>query len=78
MAHTFTAEQTDKLERIATAMLLGVDILFEAGVPTGDADLHLAEGHVAIMRLLYPNGVPADPIDEHCACGQSLDHGTIN
>ena len=75
MAHKFTDVQKSKLERIATAMMSGVDILFAAGVPAGEADLHLAEGYAAIMRLLYPNGEPAAEIDTTCKCGQ--DHGII-
>jgi hypothetical protein len=78
MTAQFTDEQKSKLERIATAMMLATDILDAAGVPAGDADRHLAEGHVAIMKLLYPNGVPTEEIDKHCKCGQPLDHGIIN
>lgn len=79
MAYTFTPEQKDKLERIALAMLVGVDILCEAGVPDNNpASADLAEGHVAIMALLYPNGIPVAPGEQPCCpCGQPADHGII-
>jgi hypothetical protein len=56
---TFTAEETDKLERIAKAMLAGMDILAAAGVPADDvAVAHMAEGSVAILNHIHPEGEP--------------------
>jgi hypothetical protein len=78
MAYTFTDVQKSKLERIATAMMLGADILDAAGVPVEHvAVANLMEGHAEVMRLLYPNGVPAEAIDECCPCGQPIGHGII-
>lgn len=62
-----STENKCKLKRLADAMLLGVDILHEAGVEplTDPAYVHLAEGQVAIYRLLYPDGVPLAEGTEH-------------
>lgn len=57
MTTQFTDEQKSKLERIAKAMLVGMDILAAAGVPADDAAVaHLAEGSVAILNLVHPEG----------------------
>jgi hypothetical protein len=79
MAHNFTDAQKAALEAIPNAMLQGVDLLCEAGIPLNNtADRHLAEGYVAIMALLYPDGIPAAEIDACCPCGQPIGHGTIH
>jgi hypothetical protein len=71
----FTDDQKQKLERIATAMLVGMDILSDAGVEAANpAVAHLAQGHAEIMRVLYPDGVPVAPGEEVCPCGQPSTH----
>ena len=58
MKYTFTEEQKSKLARIAEAMMIGTDILCEAGVPADDqAVSHLAEGFVAVMNHVRPEGM---------------------
>ena len=50
-----TPAQHIKLEALAEAMMDAVELMCNAGVvPANPAVAHCAEGHVAIMQLLYP------------------------
>lgn len=54
-----TPEEHVTLERLAEAMLDAVDMMCDANVPLMDSAVaHCAEGHAAIMQLLYPDRKP--------------------
>jgi hypothetical protein len=71
----FTDEQRTKLCKLADVMMNVADALMAKGIdPLDPAVVHLAEGHVAINKLLYPDGMQLTEGEVICPCGQPASH----